>query len=118
MNVWEYAGANRKGSSAGKALKDHPTPKPIELVADALLDVTKRGDIVLDPFMGSGTTILACEREQRICRGIELDPAYVDVAIGAWSMMTGKPVIHANLRQTYEEVKEARKAEPVEPISS
>lgn len=90
MNVWEYAGANRKGSSAGKALGDHPTPKPVELVVDALHDVTQRGDIVFDPFMGSGTTIIACEKTKRRGRGTEIDPAYVDVTIRRWEKETGK----------------------------
>lgn len=70
-NVWTYPGANRKGSSAGKALGDHPTPKPVELVADAIQDVTKRGDLVFDPFMGSGTTLIAAEAIGRIACGIE-----------------------------------------------
>ena len=73
-NVWHFAGANKPGSSAAKALHDHPTPKPVELVVNAILDFTKPGDIVLDPFMGSGTTIVACLESQRIARGIELDP--------------------------------------------
>ncbi len=65
-NVWDYPGASSMGSSARQHLADHPTPKPVELVADALLDVTRRGDIVLDPFLGSGTTIIAAERTRRI----------------------------------------------------
>ncbi|ATE64196.1 DNA modification methylase [Rhizorhabdus dicambivorans] len=118
MNVWEYPGANRIGSSAGKALKDHPTPKPVELVADALLDVTKRGDIVFDPFMGSGTTLMACEKEKRRCRGIELDPAYVDVTIRRWQDATGKVAIHANERMTFEQLAIARAQESEESKSS
>ena len=94
-NVWTYPGANRPGSSAGKALAHHPTPKPIEMVRDALLDVSKRGSLVLDPFMGSGTTLLAAECSGRRAAGIELDPGYVDVIIKRWEEVTGDKAIHA-----------------------
>jgi DNA modification methylase len=67
----------------------HPTVKPTGLVADALQDVTRRGDLVLDLFLGSGTTLLAAERTGRRFRGLDIDPAYVDVAIGRWSARTG-----------------------------
>ncbi len=107
-NVWTYAGANRKGSSAGKALGDHPTPKPVELVADALLDVTRRGDLVFDPFMGSGTTLIAAEATGRIACGIDLDPGYVDVTIARWQQMTGKQAVHARLGKTFGELSEER----------
>lgn len=91
-NVWHYAGANKPGSSAAKALKDHPTPKPVELVVNAILDFTNMGDIVLDPFMGSGTTIVACMESQRVARGIELDPKFVDVALRRWMALSdGQP---------------------------
>lgn len=95
-NVWAYPGANKPGSSAAKALADHPTPKPVELVEDALLDTTARGELVLDPFLGSGTTLLAAERSGRRARGIELDPAYVDVCVRRWEELTGKSArLHA-----------------------
>lgn len=110
-NVWEYPGANRMGSSAKGALADHPTPKPVELVADALLDVTKRGAVVLDPFMGSGTTIMACEKEKRLGRGIEFDPAYVDVAIRRWQEATGKVAVHAESRLSFDQLADQRAAE-------
>lgn len=103
-NVWTYPGANRKGSSAGKALGYHPTPKPVELVADAIQDVTKRGDLVFDPFMGSGTTLIAAEAIGRIACGIELDPGYVDVAITRWQQMTGQQAVHAGSGKSFEEV--------------
>jgi len=69
--------------------------KPVGLIADALLDCSIRGDIVLDPFLGSGSTLMAAERTRRVCRGIEIDPLYVDVAIRRWRRMTGEPAIHA-----------------------
>jgi DNA modification methylase len=90
-NVWVYPGANsftRKGGE--RALDLHPTVKPVGLVADALLDSTAQQDIVLDPFLGSGTTILAAQRTRRRGHGIELDPLYVDTAIGRWQRLTGK----------------------------
>lgn len=93
-NVWEYASANRKGSSAAQALADHPTPKPVELVVDAILDVTRPGDVVLDPFVGSGTTIIASEQCDRIAHGIELDPKFVDRSIRRWERLTGEHAIH------------------------
>ena len=83
-NVWNYPGMNsfaRRGRTRGLDL--HPTVKPLAMVSDAILDVTQRGDIVLDPFCGSGTTILAAERTGRRGYAIELDPGHVDTAIGA-----------------------------------
>jgi DNA modification methylase len=110
-NIWRYPGANRPGSSSAKALVDHPTPKPLPLVEDALLDVTNRGDIVLDPFIGSGSTILAAENTGRICCGIELDPKYVDRAIRRWERETGEPAIHIATGLTFDELAECRLSE-------
>ncbi|WP_219894313.1 DNA modification methylase [Aquisediminimonas profunda] len=107
-NAWTYAGANRRGSSASTMLGNHPTPKPVELVADALLDVTRRGDIVLDPFMGSGTTIIAAEKTGRIAVGIELDPKYVDLAVRRWQDATGLVAELAETRQSFGDVAKAR----------
>lgn len=106
-NVWHYPGAN--SPSGASALQYHPTPKPINLVADALQDCSDRGDYVLDPFLGSGTTLLAAERTGRRCIGIELDPIYVDIAIERWQRLTRR---EARLRegQTFAEVKSARAA--------
>lgn len=103
-NVWTYPGANRRGSSAAEALAHHPTPKNVTMVADSLMDVSKRGARVLDPFMGSGTTILAAERTKRSAYGIELDPAYVDVAVLRWEAETGKQAIHAATGLTFAQV--------------
>ena len=107
-NVWTYAGANRSGSSAGKALADHPTPKPVELVVDALLDVTHPGDIVLDPFIGSGTTIIAGEQSGRRVCGIELDPKYVDRTIRRWEELTGENATHIESGLTFAELETER----------
>ncbi|MEJ6010478.1 DNA methyltransferase [Novosphingobium aquae] len=113
-NVWTYAGANRRGSSASLALADHPTPKPVELVVDALLDVTRPGDSVLDPFMGSGTTIIACEQCDRVGYGIELDPKYVDRAINRWEALTGENAVHIDSGLTFAELLEQRAEHQVE----
>ncbi len=94
-NVWHYPGMNsfaRQGHA--RALDMHPTVKPVALVADAILDVSRHNDIVLDPFCGSGTTILAAERTGRRGYGIELDPLYVDLAITRWQKMAGQTATH------------------------
>jgi DNA modification methylase len=111
-NVWHYPGVNsfaRKGRESDLAF--HPTVKPIALVADAILDSTKRGDIVLDPYLGSGTTILAAERTGRRCFGIEIDPQYVDTAVSRWERLTGQEACNAE-GQTFAQVKSSRGATP------
>lgn len=109
-NVWDYAGVNTFGKSRMDDLADHPTVKPVALVADAIRDVTKPGEIVLDAFMGSGTTILAAERTKRIAYGIEIEPGYIDVAIRRWSAMTGEEAMLAETGETFAEVA-ARRSE-------
>jgi DNA modification methylase len=91
-NVWHYPGANSfaRAGAEGNLLALHPTVKPAAMVADALLDCSARGGIVLDPFLGSGTTVIAAERTGRRCYGIELDPGYVDTAIRRWQILTGE----------------------------
>ncbi|WP_416193382.1 site-specific DNA-methyltransferase [Nitrobacter sp. TKz-YC01] len=88
-NVWDYASVNSMRGSRREDLALHPTVKPTGLVADALKDVTRHGDLVLDLFLGSGTTLIAAERTGRCFRGLDIDPAYVDVAIERWSARTG-----------------------------
>ncbi|MGE0723514.1 MAG: site-specific DNA-methyltransferase [Alphaproteobacteria bacterium] len=94
-NVWDYPGVNTFRRSREDELALHPTVKPIALVADAIRDCSRRGSLVLDPFAGSGTTILAAGRTGRLARAIELDPRYVDVAIRRWEAMTGGTARHA-----------------------
>lgn len=89
-NVWDYASVNSLRGSRSEDLALHPTVKPTGLVADAIRDVTRHGDIVLDIFLGSGTTLLAAERTGRRFRGLDIDPAYVDVALERWSALTGR----------------------------
>jgi DNA modification methylase len=93
-NVWDYASVNSMAGSRREDLALHPTVKPVALVADALQDVTRRGDLVFDMFSGSGTTLIAAERTGRKFRGCDIDPAYVDVAVERWSQLTGRtPVL-------------------------
>jgi DNA modification methylase len=110
-NVWDYPSVNTLKGSRRHDLALHPTVKPISLVADAIQDVTRRDERVLDSFLGSGTTLLAAERVGRRCVGIELDPLYVDLALGRWSSLTGRePVLEAT-GQTWAQVREARRSE-------
>ena len=90
-NVWRYPGANSfaRGGVEGNPLALHPTVKPVAMVADAILDGSARGDVVLDAFLGSGTTVIAAERTGRRCYGLDLDPGYVDTAIRRWQTLTG-----------------------------
>lgn len=90
-NVWNYPGANSfsRSSGEGNLLALHPTVKPVAMVADAIMDCSARGDLVVDPFLGSGTTLIAAEQTGRICHGLELDPAYVDTAIRRWQSFSG-----------------------------
>jgi DNA modification methylase len=100
---------NSFGADRDATLAAHPTVKPIKLVADAILDVSRRGDVVLDGFLGSGTTILAAEQTGRIGYGIELDPRYVDVALKRWSDATGEMPVLADTGQPLFEVANERR---------
>jgi DNA modification methylase len=86
----------------------HPTVKPTAIVADAVLDVTRRGDIVLDSFLGSGATLMACERTGRRCYGLELDPLYCDVVIRRWQSYTGGLARLATTGEAFDGVSAAR----------
>jgi hypothetical protein len=102
-NVWNYPSAITMSRQSGgeNVLAMHPTVKPIALIADAILDCTARGNIVIDCFLGSGTTLLACERVGRRCYGMELEPKYVDLAIQRWQTLTGEKAIHESTCQTF-----------------
>ena len=103
-NVWTYAGVNAFRAGRMDELSVHPTVKPIALVADTLRDCSRRKDIVLDPFMGSGTTILAAERVGRRAYGLELDPLYVDVAIRRWQGFTKRDAVQKGSGRTFNDV--------------
>ncbi|MGE0270241.1 MAG: site-specific DNA-methyltransferase [Alphaproteobacteria bacterium] len=108
-NVWDYPGVNTFRAGRMDDLTAHPTVKPVELVADAILDATKRGDIVLDPFVGSGTTIIAAERTGRRAFAMEIDPVYADTAIRRWEAYTGEESRHADTGATFTETAALRR---------
>ncbi|CAN5123194.1 hypothetical protein BH10PSE7_BH10PSE7_31410 [soil metagenome] len=116
-NVWYHAGASSMGSEAREELKNHPTPKPVRLLEDAILDVTNRGDLIFDSFAGSGSTLIAAERTGRVFGGTELDPAYVDVILCRWSKLTGETPVLRETDETFEEVK-IRRLQESEPGNS
>jgi len=107
-NVWNYPGVNSLRAGRLDELRMHPTVKPVELISDAVKDCSKRGGIVLDSFVGSGTTIIAAEKTGRMCYAVELDPRYVDTAIQRWEKFTGKKATLAETGQIFSEVKRSR----------
>lgn len=105
-NLWQYPSAVSlaRSKEEGNLLALHPTVKPAAMIADAILDCSKRNDIVLDSFLGSGTTIIAAEKTGRICYGMEIDPTYVDVIIRRWQTFTGQSAVHAGSRRLFTEI--------------
>jgi DNA modification methylase len=105
-NVWHYPGVNSfsRSTEEGNLLALHPTVKPVALVADAIMDCSARGDVVLDAFLGSGTTIIAAERTGRVCCGIEIEPVYVDTIVRRWQAFTGQSATHALSGRTFTEL--------------
>jgi DNA modification methylase len=110
-NVWTYPGASSLGSDAREGLQHHPTVKPAAMLEDALLDITERGDIVIDPFLGSGSTLIACEKTGRRCRGLELDPLYVEVVLRRCEAVTKRPAVLESTGETYAELAVRRQRE-------
>jgi DNA modification methylase len=92
-------------------LQDHPTVKPTAMLEDALLDLTNRGDIVIDPFLGSGSTLIAADATGRVCRGVELDPLYVDVIVRRYQAITGRVAVLGATGETFEALAARRGAE-------
>ena len=109
-NVWNYPSANSFSRSLeeGDLLRQHPTPKNVAMIADALMDVSSRGDVVLDPFLGSGSTLIAAERVGRIAYGMDLDPQYLDLAIRRYERATGKVAVNLTQQCTFAELEEQR----------
>jgi DNA modification methylase len=105
-NVWDYAGVNTWRAGRDADLEMHPTVKPTALVIDAIKDCSRRGDIVLDAFSGSGTTIIAAHKSRRRACAIELDPLYVDVAIRRWQTFTGEAATLAATGETFAVIEE------------
>jgi DNA modification methylase len=114
-NVWRYPGVNSfsRKTEEGNLLALHPTVKPVALVADAILDCTARGEIVLDGFLGSGTSLMAAERTGRCCHGIELDPAYVDTIIRRWQKLTLDTAQHAESGRIFDDLAQEAEAADV-----
>jgi len=103
-NLWTYRAVN-SAASEGQELAGAPAraPKPVTLVADAIRDATKRGAVVIDPFLGSGTTVIAAEETGRTCAGIEFDPHYLDLAIRRWQTATQQQAVHAERDETFDQ---------------
>jgi hypothetical protein len=110
-NVWDYPSVNGAHADRRRQLAWHPTVKPVALVVDAIKDVTQRGDVVLDSFLGSGTSLIACERSGRACRGVELDPLYVDLALRRWAEITGLSPVLSATGQPFDAVERERRQE-------
>jgi DNA modification methylase len=108
-NIWAYPCASTfsKQGDEGNLLKLHPTVKPVALIADALLDCSAPGDIVLDSFLGSGSTLIAAQRVGRVCYGMEIEPRYVDVAIQRWQRHTGGNAIHESSGKRFDDLRAA-----------
>ena len=110
-NVWEYRGVNTLKPDRMTELELHPTVKPVEMIADALKDCSKRGGIVLDPFGGSGSTLIAAAKTGRRARLAELDPIYVDRTIRRWQVWANDDAVHAETGATFEETRASRREE-------
>ena len=103
-NVWDYPGISSLGAIRDEERAMHPTVKPVEMVADAIRDCSRRGGVILDAFSGSGTTIMAAEQTGRRARAIELDPRYVDVAVRRWQKATGGTATLAGSGTTFDDL--------------
>jgi hypothetical protein len=112
-NVWDYEGVNTLRAERRKELALHPTVKPVALVADAIRDCSSRGGLVLDPFAGSGTILIAAERTGRKARALEIDPHYVDVAVCRWQAYTGRAAILSATGESFEDVSTKRSASEI-----
>ena len=111
-NLWTYAGASSLGSEAREGLAVHPTVKPRAMLEDALLDVSHRDEIVIDPFVGSGSTLLAAEATGRVCRAIEIDGPYCDVVIRRWQELTGEAAVHEQTGESFDAIASAKPTSP------
>lgn len=110
-NVWQYPSASTMARKGDDLLALHPTAKPVTMVMDAILDCSNRGDIVLDSFLGSGTTLMAAERTGRRCHGMELDPLYVDTAIRRWQNLTGRDARRASDNKSFREIEAEKESD-------
>ena len=115
-NVWHYPGVNSfaRCGEEGNLLALHPTVKRVAMVADAILDCSARSDIVLDGFLGSGTTVIAAERIGRRCYALELDPDHVDTAVRRWQVLTCGSARHAASGRSFDDL--AREVEAANAV--
>lgn len=116
-NVWTYPGVNSFGVGRDDALAMHPTVKPVALVADAMRDCSSNRDLILDPFLGSGTTVMAAEKIGRLCFGLEYEPTYVDVMVRRWQVYTKADAILEGDGRTFDEIAAERLAMREAPSS-
>ena len=116
-NVWDYAGVNTFGAARMADLEAHPTVKPAAMIADAIMDLTNRNELVIDSFVGSGTLIVAAQKTGRIARCTELDPLYVDVAIRRFKARFGVDAVHEASGLTFDALAAQRSDSSVEDIS-
>ena len=110
--VWDSASPKFIMGGSDEAKFDHPTQKPVDLMRRPILNHTKRGELVYDPFLGSGTTLAAAELNERVCCGIELDPKYVDVIVQRWQTLASKKATLEDDGRTFEEIAGERRKEP------
>jgi DNA modification methylase len=110
-NVWSYQGVNTFGGQRDALLALHPTVKPVALVADAIRDCSNRRDTILDPFAGSGTTVIAAEKTARRAAVIEIDPFYVDTVVRRWQAYTHKQAVKADSGETFAQCKARARAD-------
>ena len=109
-NVWDYEGINSFGKHRDELLAMHPTVKPVALITDVIKDASARGDWILDPFGGSGSTLVAAEKTQRRAAVIEIDPLYVDATVRRWQSFTGKTAVCARTGETFAEREQVARA--------
>lgn len=107
-NIWRYPRVNSfsQKSEEGNLAAVHPTVKPVAMIADAIMDCSARKDIILDPFLGSGSTLIAAERTGRVCYGIEIEPRFVDTIVRRWQAFTGKAAVHTKSGKTWEQLEQ------------
>jgi DNA modification methylase len=103
-NIWSYPGAYTLASEGRRRRQFHPTVMPVAMLEDAMRDMTERGDIVIDPFLASGSTLIACERTGRHCRGLELDPLYAEVILRRYEAVTKKPAVLESTGEIFAEL--------------
>lgn len=107
-NVWHYPGLNSFSEDRSGLLASHPTVKNAQMIAGAILDASKPNDVILDGFLGSGTTVLAADKTGRICYGCEIEPKYIEVCIERFRSVSDAPIIHVETGQTFDELKQSR----------